>query len=994
MRRIFFWIVAIHIIGGFFVLSSAAFAANSDVVVNEIGAYKSSGHEWIEIWNRGSDAIDLYGWKFYENGVNHGLFVSTTDNYLASNEYAVICQDSEQFVIDYPEFNGSIFDSSWGSLNEDGEEIGLKDAEGNMIEQFSYIASPNYSLERANPYVAVYDETNWRTHTFGDSLGVINSNFSTSTSGGSDNETGETASTPSVEDAPTSTPANNDWSVWQKIKINEFVSDPLEGSEWVELFNSSTSSIDLTGGRICDSRETTSTCKDLTGTILPGGWLYYDLLSNSYLNNSGDSAVLLSPTGQVVDRVDYSGVNIPKKRESLARLIDGSDTDSNSDWGITTALTPSAANTIVRSAVSPASGGGGVHAAPVVADSVATESLQPPSLLPNTNDSIFINEIFPNPLGSDVEGEYIEIFNKSSERISLVGWKLSDSSRSYLLSGTIESGQYVFYKRSTTGIALNNSGNEEAKLLDSQGTIVDLVTYDFAPEGESFARDSIGKWQWTSSQTPGAENEIITAPAGEINWIIKAPLSGEIGEMLLFDAEGSTDAKGGEIQYSWNFGDGYIVFGDEVEHPFATSGVYSIIISATSSSGIAGQKHLSVNIGAGLSSARVEVSINEILANPEEDEQREYIEIKNFGAETADVSGWFLKLKNNKEYQIPDNTVISPGGLLLLYRTITKFAINNSGDMVSLLNRSGQIVDVVKFGKTKEGSSYSLLEDEWYWTSKLTPGQENIADKIESGGKSPPVKALAQKKYFKPVSIAEAREAEAGSMVAVKGVVSVLPGVFGSQYFYIQEEGSGIQVYSFKKDFPTLREGDYLEVEGTISEPQGIKRLKINSNQSINIIRSGLTINAATSGDDNVGVVVVAGGEITELKSNYMYLDNGTVESKIYFKKGANIDRKKFKVGMDVEARGILEINGSDYELWPRSQVDINIVDISASSSEEEIVLTPSESQSDKAKKYLSATAGGLVALLLGFVGRTKNIAIKSGIKKIAVLVIGLFKKV
>ena len=110
---------------GSFFIAQKSLATNSDIVINEIGAYATSTHEWVEIYNKGSDPIDLTGWKFWEATTNHGLTVNSGDNILAPGEYAAIVQDDAQFLLDHSGFSGSVFDSSWSSLSESGEEIGF-----------------------------------------------------------------------------------------------------------------------------------------------------------------------------------------------------------------------------------------------------------------------------------------------------------------------------------------------------------------------------------------------------------------------------------------------------------------------------------------------------------------------------------------------------------------------------------------------------------------------------------------------------------------------------------------------------------------------------------------------------------------------------------------------------------------------------------------------------------------------------------------------------
>lgn len=70
----------------------------------------------------------------------------------------------------------------------------------------------------------------------------------------------------------------------------------------------------------------------------------------------------------MVDEVIYgTSLSTPDKGEALARTEDGIDTDSNTDWAITTNITPGEANVIVAPVVVPPaySGGGSTLESPV-----------------------------------------------------------------------------------------------------------------------------------------------------------------------------------------------------------------------------------------------------------------------------------------------------------------------------------------------------------------------------------------------------------------------------------------------------------------------------------------------------------------------------------------------------------------------------------------------------------------------------------------------------
>lgn len=153
------------------------------IIINEIGALEPSETEWVEIYNKSISAQDLTGWKFFEDQTNHGLSLfraktGTTSIAVEPGEYAVIVNKAEDFAKKYPDYSGAIFDSSWGSLKEDGEEIGLKDNAGNLVEVFTYpaITGNLVSLERIDANTSGAEPTNWRAHPSLNSVGKPNEN--------------------------------------------------------------------------------------------------------------------------------------------------------------------------------------------------------------------------------------------------------------------------------------------------------------------------------------------------------------------------------------------------------------------------------------------------------------------------------------------------------------------------------------------------------------------------------------------------------------------------------------------------------------------------------------------------------------------------------------------------------------------------------------------------------------------------------------------------
>ena len=114
--------------------------SSAQIVINEI-MYSLPGsdndREWVEIYNAGTDAVDLTGWKFFEQGVNHTLTSISGGTVLSAGGYAVIAEDDTGFLADWSSFSGILFDSSF-SLHNNGETIALKDATLNVIDEVTY----------------------------------------------------------------------------------------------------------------------------------------------------------------------------------------------------------------------------------------------------------------------------------------------------------------------------------------------------------------------------------------------------------------------------------------------------------------------------------------------------------------------------------------------------------------------------------------------------------------------------------------------------------------------------------------------------------------------------------------------------------------------------------------------------------------------------------------------------------------------------------------
>lgn len=94
-----------------------------------------TGREWMEIM--ADTATDLSDWKFFEANTNHALTIVKGAALLPAGGFAVIADNTEKFLLDFPAFAGTLFDSSF-SLSNTGETISLRNANLADIDTVSY----------------------------------------------------------------------------------------------------------------------------------------------------------------------------------------------------------------------------------------------------------------------------------------------------------------------------------------------------------------------------------------------------------------------------------------------------------------------------------------------------------------------------------------------------------------------------------------------------------------------------------------------------------------------------------------------------------------------------------------------------------------------------------------------------------------------------------------------------------------------------------------
>jgi len=120
------------------------------------------------------------------------------------------------------------------------------------------------------------------------------------------------------------------------------------------------------------------------------------------------------------------------------------------------------------------------------------------------------------------------------------------------------------------------------------------------------------------------------------------------------------------------------------------------------------------------------IAITEVFPAPHQDQASEFVEVSYEGKNRISLEEWTLSDKAG-EVTLSDVHTIPPEGYLLLSRTETDLALNNSGtEAVTLAAPDGSEVSSVSYTDAPRGESYAQSEaGEWKWTASRTPQAPN-----------------------------------------------------------------------------------------------------------------------------------------------------------------------------------------------------------------------------------------------------------------------------
>ncbi len=207
------------------------------------------------------------------------------------------------------------------------------------------------------------------------------------------------------------------------ILISEFVFRPLsEQKEWIELYNFSSSTIDLNGWSIFDNKNKIKDLKQLT--IPAKGFLTIEL--NSYKLNNDQDSIQLFYQDKLIDSVSYSikplNSNIVDiKKLNLGDSVAREKLDYTDQFKISFIPTPNEENIILNTDTNSS------NSTHKIERQNTNQTHEEQNFINNINtQDLLINELLPNP--DTNSSEWVEIYNNTNHNLNCQNCYIQDAS--------------------------------------------------------------------------------------------------------------------------------------------------------------------------------------------------------------------------------------------------------------------------------------------------------------------------------------------------------------------------------------------------------------------------------------------------------------------------------------------------------------------------------------------------------------------------------------
>ncbi len=285
-----------------------ALSSAQDIVINEIMYHprvaeetEEADYEYIELFNRGNDSVNLDGWKFAD-----GISFTFGGVALGPGDYLVVCKNSSVLALEYG--IGNVIGDFDGRLENAGENVALADAADNVVDEVDYGDS--------RPWDALADGG-------GSSLELLDPNADNSLF-----TVWKASSPPEQRGTPGQQNSQYNPGILDPNDLNVVINEihyhhPTDNPdyEYIELFNRGDAEVDLGGwqftagvdftfpsGAVLGSQEYLVVCRNAAAVQQTYGLSPQIVLGNysGQLDNGGEKVILANSEGLPIDYVKYS----------------------------------------------------------------------------------------------------------------------------------------------------------------------------------------------------------------------------------------------------------------------------------------------------------------------------------------------------------------------------------------------------------------------------------------------------------------------------------------------------------------------------------------------------------------------------------------------------------------------------------------------------------------------------------------------------------------
>lgn len=479
--------------------------------------------------------------------------------------------------------------------------------------------------------------------------------------------------------------------------------------------------------------------------------------------------------------------------------------------------------------------------------------------------NVWINEVMPNPDGSDTDYEWLEIYNDSSEAVDL-----SDC----LVDGKLFPEGVLLGAREFLVITkdLENSADQDGQSFEQRWGDDSGVWGDTEDENYQVVQLSISLKN---------SDDSVALICGDYENIFEWEISSS-GQSLSIDIEGEITDK-------------YLVTPGKNNEP-----VPPVIYSHT-------------------------IQISEVYPSPESGEN-EWIEFYNYGDEDIELAGWIIK-DNSKSSLLAG--VISSKKHLVFESEDLSITLNNTGETLTLYDPNDEIIDKFSFESTSRSLSNihkwgnNKYFQKVFQTQSVTKEKRNEyidpAD-VFYGCEFISIMDARQLELGSEVCI---KGTVTVKLNLLGSKVLYVQDNSGGIQLYLSEEtfGSSLNAGNQIRLFGELKETKG-EMKIYVSEQRAVNSFSNVDNLQPGVMKTG------DIGESVEGQYIMVNGKIVETSGTTFYVDDGSGRIKILVKSSTNINTPKKKKGQYARIVGIVSQYGEDsYRILPRYSSDIVISD-------------------------------------------------------------------